>query len=122
MDRLRRFASALALPLAFAIALISFPVGAARAGLVATETVIEAREIDAERAKITAFFGRETVADDLRAMGVAPEEANRRVESLSDAEVLEIAGRIDALPAGQVDNATALIIILLVVVIIILLV
>ncbi len=122
MNSFRRLSSVLVLPLALALVVISFPMVEARAGLVTTERVIEQRELDAKRTKVAEFLSREAVRDQMQAMGLPADEAAARVASLSDAEVTEIAGRIDAIPAGQQSTTTAIIIILLVVVILILLI
>ncbi len=47
------------------------------------------------------FMLREDVQQQLTTLGVDPEEAARRVASLSDEEIRQIAGRLDELPAGQ---------------------
>lgn len=79
---------------------VSTPIPAARAALVATEQAAAA-DTRAQRAKVTAFLAREDVRSQMRSLGVSPEEAEKRVASLSDAEVAEIAGKLDKMPAGQ---------------------
>jgi len=61
------------------------------------------------------------VEDRLKALGVAPELAKKRVGSMTDEEVLVVAGRIDTLPAGGAVDRTDLILILLLVLLIIIL-
>jgi hypothetical protein len=48
----------------------------------------------------------------LASQGIDPQEAKARIESLSDAEVNEIADKLDQLPAGATE--TSILIILLV--------
>lgn len=79
---------------------VSTPIPAARAALVATEQAAAA-DTRAQRAKVTAFLAREDVRSQMRSLGVSPEEAEKRVASLSDAEVAEVAGKLDKMPAGQ---------------------
>ncbi len=73
---------------------------AAQAGIVSTEQLTARQNADAERARVEAFVERASAAGKLRALGVDAALARQRVASLSDAEVHQIAARIDALPAG----------------------
>jgi hypothetical protein len=56
------------------------------------------------------------------ALGVKPELAKQRVDALTDAEVVSLAGKIDTLPAGGALSSTDLIIILLVAILVALLI
>jgi hypothetical protein len=98
IPKLRRF---VALALAMVMFVLMGPVGAARAALVSTEQVIGASAATADRDRVMAFLGRDDVRRQMVALGVDPMEAAARVQSLSDAEVHQIAGRLDQLPAGQ---------------------
>lgn len=89
-----------ALVLAGAIVGLSCPAPGARAELVTTDRVIEDAAI-APRDRVAAFLARDDVRMRLEALGIAPAEAQGRVDSLSDAEVRRISGKIDSLPAGQ---------------------
>lgn len=101
MTVLRKFRSLFAWPLIAAMLAFSMPLGAARAALVGTDRVIEQTEVQADRARVAAFFTREDVRRQFTARGVDPDEAAARVASLSDAEIAGIADRIDRMPAGQ---------------------
>ncbi len=105
---LRKYSRFVALPLAALMMAVSMPLGAAQAALVSTDQVIDKSEIAADRAQVAAFLAREDVRRNLRAMGVNPDEAAARVAVMTDAEVRQVAARIDELPAGQ-DVAVALI-------------
>jgi hypothetical protein len=48
-----------------------------------------------------AFLERADVREQIVALGVDPNEAAARVQALSDAQVRQIAGQLDQLPAGQ---------------------
>ena len=90
----------------------------AHAGLIGTEEV----QAQDERSRVKAILERPELADGLKKMGIAPSEALARVDAMSDAEVLQLAGRLDAaLAGGQVSNNTLLVIILIVLLIILLL-
>jgi hypothetical protein len=91
----------LAIGLAVLMAVLTVPSGFAQAKMVTTEQVIERSNPSNDRARVTNFLMREDVQQQLTRLGVDPEEATRRVATLSDEEVQEIAGRIDELPAGE---------------------
>ncbi len=98
---LRRYSRFVALPLAALMMAVSMPLGAAQAALVSTDQVIDKSEVAADRARVVAFFAREDVRREMQAMGVNPGEANARLAVMTDAEVQQMAARIDRLPAGQ---------------------
>ena len=70
------------------------------AALVPTEAAIEARSAQEAREVILRLLAREEVQNQLTLHGIDPAEAKARVESLSDAEAIEVANRVDQLPAG----------------------
>src|SRR5574341_428092 len=78
---------------AIAFAFVSAPVSAE---IVSTQEVVLA----SDREKVRAFLEREGVEERLKALGVAPELARKRVDAMTDEEILLVAGRIDTLPAG----------------------
>lgn len=97
----RRWSKAIALAAAATLFVTSLPIGAARAGLVSTEQVLEQRSAASDRERLSAILLRDDVRQQMAALGVDQNEAIARLASLSDREVQEIAGRIDELPAGQ---------------------
>ena len=90
-----------ALALAVVMFVLTGPLDAAQAALVTTGQAIEAGVAGGERDRVTAFLAREDVRAQMVALGVDPLEAIDRVAGLSDAEVRQIAGHLDRLPAGQ---------------------
>jgi len=68
--------------------------------MVSTADVVGAATQSDARTKVSAFVAREDVEEVMTSWGVSPEEARARVASLTDAEVTDLAARIDALPAG----------------------
>jgi hypothetical protein len=99
--------------MAVAATLLSFsltavPVGPALAALVPTDQLIASHEMSAERERVASFMAREDVQNELSKYGVDRDEAAARVAALSDREVVDIAMRIEDLPAGQ-DAGTAII-------------
>lgn len=101
MQFFRRISRFVAPFMAGLMVLLSIPMGAAQAGLVSTETLIERAQAGDDRVRVLSFMGREQIREQIRTLGVDPDEATARVAALSDIEISRIAGRIDALPAGQ---------------------
>jgi hypothetical protein len=101
MDRLRQLRRGVALVVALAVLVTSLPLGTVQAALVSTEQLLAAGNGAAERARVLAFVERADVREQMVALGVDPDEAAARVQALSDAQVREIAGQLDRLPAGQ---------------------
>jgi len=116
---LRFYRTFVAWPLMAVMLSLSLPMGYARAAIVTTEQVIAQADAAAERARVRAFLSRDDVRRQMVEMGVNADEASARVGSLTDAEVLQIASRIDEAPAGQAGGS--IVVVLLVVVLIILL-
>ncbi len=87
--------------LAVVMAVTSFPMGLAQARMVTTEQVIRQSNPAQDRAQVLGFLMREDVQQQLTLLGVDPDEAARRVATLSDEELQQIAGRLDELPAGE---------------------
>ncbi|HXF65911.1 MAG TPA: PA2779 family protein [Burkholderiales bacterium] len=92
---------------------------AAPAGIVATEELAAELRAQADRERVREFLGRENVERELKALGVAPELARKRVDALTDAEVSAIAGKLEQLPAGAALDRTDWILILLVAILLI---
>ena len=75
----------------------------AHAEMIGTESV----QAQDERARVKALLERPELAKGLEKMGIAPRDALARVDAMSDAEVLQLAGRLDAaLAGGQISNET----------------
>ena len=90
----------------------------AHAGMIGTDA---ARAQD-ERARVKALLERPELSQGLEKRGIAPQEALARVDAMSDAEVLQLAGRLDAAVAGaQISNESLLLIIIIILLIIIVL-
>lgn len=105
MGIFRRFRHYFIPPVVLAFLLATIPLGAVRAELVTTDQVLSGESLAVDRARVSAFLERGDVRDQMIALGVDPAQAGARVSSLSDSEVKQIAGRLDALPAGE-DLAT----------------
>ena len=90
-----------AVAMATLMAVTSMPIGVAKAEMVTTDQVIEQVNPPEDHTRVMDFMLREDVQQQLTTLGVDPEEAARRVASLSDEEIQQIAGRLEELPAGE---------------------
>jgi hypothetical protein len=80
--------------------LLSLPHKSAFAGMIGTETVLDATRSQEARDYLNRILAREDVRASLVAQGIDPPEAQARVDSLSDAEAVSLADQIEELPAG----------------------
>jgi len=80
----------------------------AQAGLIRTDQAVAGAASAAGGARVA----RDAVALQLEALGLAADSARERAAALSDAEALDIAGRLDAIPAGAGPEAIFLVLIL----------
>ena len=101
MSFCRPVSRTVALALAVALFVTSLPLGAARADLVSTEQLVQERSAEVTRERLMGVFLRDDVRRQMEALGVDHQEAVARLASLSDAEIQQMAGQIDQLPAGQ---------------------
>ena len=96
MKNLKRFIASL---LILSMSLAGFPL-TAQAAIVSTDEVIAADVLTGQRERVSAFLARDDVSQALQAQGVTAQAAADRVKAMSDAEVAQLAGRIDQAPAG----------------------
>jgi len=80
--------------------LMSLPVQTVQAAMIRTETVLTLSTVNDVRENLNQFLKREDVKAIMTAQGISPIEAKARVDSLSDAEIMQIADKMDQLPAG----------------------
>ena len=93
----------------------------AHAGMIGTDEAQGAR-IDAERERVKALIARPEVAKQLGDFGVTANDVAARVDAMTDAEVLALAGKIDQLAAaGALSNDQLIVVLLLVVLLVLLL-
>lgn len=98
MPYLRRYVAMLLIAV---MALVSLPVAAAQtAGLVTTQSALQADTASSDRERINDVLARADVQDQLLAQGVSVDQVQDRVAALSDAEVRQMADQLDAMPAG----------------------
>ncbi len=101
MTALHNSMKTIALFMALVMAATSLPINFARAAMVGTDQAIEQAAAASDRARVMDFMAREDVREQMMTLGIDPDEAASRAASLSDAEIQQIAGNLDQLPAGQ---------------------
>ena len=87
--------------MAAVMVMVSLPLGYAQAGMVTTDQVLDAAQLEQTREDVIAFLARDDVRQQLEALGVDPDEASARAANMTDAEVTQLAGQLEQLPAGQ---------------------
>ena len=100
MKVLRNKARILGIFMTIIMLMISIPCQSAMAALIDTESVQDSVRGREARDQLKQLFAREDVQAALMAHGIDPVEAKRRIDALSDEEVIRIADEIDQLPAG----------------------
>ena len=80
---------------------IAIPYQPLLAAMVPTEATICQIEAQDARDQLKTLLSRNDVKNALISQGIDPDEAKARVDSLTDAEVIEVAGKIEQLPAGS---------------------
>lgn len=115
MKHLRKWSRPVVYLMTLMACVLSLATPSAHAALVGTGSVDPSGQVD--RARVKDFLARDDVRQVLVAQGVDPAEAAARVDSLSNAEVLQIQNRIDALPAGAGFWGIVLIVVIVIAVI-----
>jgi hypothetical protein len=100
MRRIKRVEKSVSILMAVLMLMISAPVSSVFAAMIGTEALLVNPETSDARDQLRSFLDRQDVQAQLTARGIDPAEAKARVDSLSDAEVMQIADKIDGLPAG----------------------
>ena len=100
MHPIRKKAHPVAILMIILTLLLSVPYQAAFAALVETETMLDMSRGQEARETLKQFMARKDVRSTIVSQGVDPLEADARLNSLSDAEVIQLANQIDQLPAG----------------------
>jgi predicted transcriptional regulator len=118
MHPIRRKAQPVAVFMTILTLLLSVPYQSAVAALVQTESMLDMSRSQEARETLKQFMAREDVRSAIVAQGIAPPEADARLNSLTDAEVIRLADQINRLPAG--GDVLGLVVVVLVIVILVL--
>ena len=100
MKMLRRMAKPGSLFLVILMIFIFTPHQVVLAKLISTETIIEAGRAHEARMYVNSVLAREDVKTALISQGIDIKEAEARIYSLTDAEIVRLADQIEAAPAG----------------------
>ncbi|HEY5702809.1 MAG TPA: PA2779 family protein [Gammaproteobacteria bacterium] len=101
MNSLRKLNKYLSFPVLITFMLSTLPFTSANAMMIGTDQVINQEVIQADRERVVEFIDRDDVRKEMQELGVDPDEAKERVMALSDAEVRQLAGELDQIPAGE---------------------
>lgn len=82
--------------------LFSSVVGTASATVISTQQAMSADMRAGMEADVRAAFARDDVRQAMERLGVDPAEAEGRIAALSDAELQQLQGQIDQMPAGGI--------------------
>jgi len=74
----------------------------AHAGMIGTQTLIETQQADITRARVEEFISRDSVRDQMVALGADPVEVRDRLAALTGEELRLLEQNIDTMPAGGI--------------------
>jgi hypothetical protein len=100
MKNLRQRLRFVSMFMAFFLIVISVPYQPVLAAMISTEDMINSQQALEGREYINSVLAREEVQDALISQGIDPLEAQTRINSLTDMEAIQLANRIDQVPAG----------------------
>lgn len=83
-----------------AIAMMMMPFQSGQASMIATDQVVAAASVQADRNIVLSYLNRSQTVDEFQSLGLDAQAARQRVAAMTDSEVGELAGKISAAPAG----------------------
>jgi len=108
MHRIRCFAKYVSFFMILTMVFMTMPIQTVSAAMIGTETVFTITHAQNERTNLIKFLERKEVQAAMIAQSINPLEAKARVDSLSDAEIMRIADKMEQLPAGGSDFGVVL--------------
>lgn len=93
-----------------AVALITLPFQTGQASMIGTDQVSSAAMVQANRSLVLNHLNRAQTVGEFQALGLDAQQARDRVAAMTDEEVGNLAGQINAVPAGG-DGLVALILV-----------
>lgn len=82
------------------VTLVSGTCANAYAGVITTRQALSAEARASTEQQVRTALARDDVRQAMQRYGVNPADADARIASLSDAELLQLQGQVDRLPAG----------------------
>lgn len=89
--------------LIFSLFALWLPIGQVHAALVGTDAVMSTAQSGQNRDRVRSFLQRDDVRKLMQSRGLDANAAAARVDAMTDAEVQNVADRIDQMPAGGSD-------------------
>ena len=86
----------------------------AHAAIVTTGEIASAAQLDIQKQRVIERLLQQDVKDQLLSLGVDPADVENRIASLSEAELKQIEGQLDSLPAGAGLGTVAVILLILI--------
>ena len=100
MGMIRQTAKLVSVLLTICMLMVTVPYKSSFAGMIGTETALDMTRGQEARNYLKGIVAREDVQTALIAQGINPLEAKARIDSLSDAEAIDLADQIEQQPAG----------------------
>ncbi len=100
MEIIRKMSKPTAIFLTFYMLMLACPYQSAWAAMIGTESIINVDRGQSLRDYLNNLLAREDIQATLVSQGIDPQEAQARIDSLSDAEVNDIVNKLDQLPAA----------------------
>jgi hypothetical protein len=102
MDLVRKLSKPTAIFLSFYMLMLVCPYQSVWAAMIGTESVLNVDRDQSPRDYLNTLLARKDIQAALVSRGIDPQEAQTRIDSLSDAEVNDIVNKLDQLPAGGI--------------------
>jgi hypothetical protein len=102
MELIRKLSKPIAIFLSFYMLMLACPYHSALAAMIGTESIINTDRGQSSRDYLNNLLAREDIQAALVSQGIDLQEAQNRIDSLSDAEVNDIVDKLEQLPAGGV--------------------
>ena len=100
MAFIRKLSKPTAILLSFYMLMLACPYQSAFAAMIGTESITNVDRNQSPRDYLSNLLAREDFQAALISQSIDPQEAQARIDSLSDAEVNDIVNKLDQLPAG----------------------
>jgi hypothetical protein len=102
MELMRKLSKPIAICLSFFMLMLACPCHSASAAMIGTDSIFNGNRDQSPRDYLNDLLSREDLKAALVSQGIDLQEAQARIDSLSDAEVRDIVDKLDQLPAGGV--------------------
>lgn len=101
MNQFRRMTRPLLPLMLLGFSVMSIYAPASQAAMISTHQILDQQQIQDTRSKLQQLLDRDSVKQQLSAMGVDSSDIQARVDHMTDDEVAIMAEKMDQLPAGQ---------------------